>query len=52
VQTKVYGFLAETEMTLTFHNPTWKTVEGDFYFPLPEGATVTGYALDINGAMV
>ena len=27
-------------------------MEGDLYFPLPEGATVSGYALDINGVMV
>ena len=27
-------------------------MEGDLYFPLPEGATISGYALDINGVMV
>ena len=27
-------------------------MEGDLYFPLPEGATVSGYALDIEGRMI
>ena len=27
-------------------------MEGDLYFPLPEGATISGYALDVGGTMV
>lgn len=49
---KIHGYLAETETTLIVYNPNSRNMEGDFYFPLPEGATVSGYALDIKGIMV
>jgi Ca-activated chloride channel homolog len=52
VKTRIFGFLAETRMTMTFFNPNNRVLEGDLYFPLPEGATVSGYALDIKGQMV
>ncbi len=52
VDVKVSGCLAETSMTMTFANPSKRALAGDLYFPLPEGATVSGYALDINGNMV
>ncbi|MBN1798154.1 MAG: DUF2135 domain-containing protein [Spirochaetales bacterium] len=52
VQTRIYGNLAQTSMTLTFYNPASRAVAGDLYFPLPEGATVSGYALDIKGVLV
>ena len=40
-----------TDVTLTarFANPSSDTLEGLFSFELPEGAVVTGYALDIEG---
>ena len=49
---KIYGYLAETMMTMTFYNPHNRQLAGDLYFPLPEGAAVNGYALDIKGVMV
>lgn len=52
VRTRIFGFLAETSMTMTFTNPHDRVLEGDLYFPLPEGATVSGYALDIEGKMI
>jgi len=48
---KVRGRIAETTLTLTFHNATDRTLEAKVHLPLPEGATITGYALDVNGAM-
>jgi hypothetical protein len=48
----INGFIAETKVTMTFYNPHKRVLEGDFNFPLPEGSFVSGYALDINGAMV
>jgi Ca-activated chloride channel family protein len=48
----VRGYLAETRMTLTFFNRADRALAGDLYFPLPEGATISGYALDIKGVMV
>jgi len=49
---QIVGHLAETRMTMTFYNPNSRRFAGDLYFPLPEGATVSGYALDIEGRMV
>jgi len=52
VDARILGYLAETRMTLTFFNPNQRAMAGDLYFPLPEGATVTGYALDVGGVLV
>jgi len=52
VEVEIYGFLAETKMTMTFRNSHNRPLVGDLYFPLPEGAMISGYALDINGVMV
>ena len=52
VDVAINGFIAETNMTMTFFNPHNRVLEGDLNFPLPEGSFVSGYALDINGVMV
>lgn len=52
VETVINGFVTETQMTMTFSNPGNRILEGELYFPLPEGSTVAGYALDINGRMI
>lgn len=52
VDARIVGMVAETRMTMTFRNPHDRQLSGDLYFPLPEGAMVSGYALDINGVMV
>ena len=46
------GVLTETNVTLKLYNPNDRVLEGELLFPLPVNATVSGYALDINGAMV
>ena len=51
-EVRIFGSVAETTTTMTFTNPMTRVMEGNLYFPLPEGATIDGYALDINGAMV
>ena len=51
-EVRIHGSLAETTTTMTFFNPLSRAMEGDLYFPLPEGATVSGYALDVQGKMV
>ena len=45
------GTLTKTTVTLRFRNTTTRILEGELAFPLPEGAAVSGYALDINGEM-
>lgn len=54
VQTSIVirGFLAETTTTMTFLNPHSRVVEGELVFPLPDGSTVSGYALDIGGQLI
>ena len=52
IRAAVNGVHAETTMTLTFFNPNNRVLEGELYFPLPTDATVSGYALDINGTLV
>ncbi|MBN1908832.1 MAG: DUF2135 domain-containing protein [Pirellulales bacterium] len=51
-EVRIFGSVAETTTTMTFSNPMGRVMEGELYFPLPEGATVSGYALDIAGKMI
>jgi tetratricopeptide (TPR) repeat protein len=51
-QVRILGFLCETHTTMTFHNPNPLVLAGDLDFPLPQGATVSGYALDVGGRLV
>jgi hypothetical protein len=51
VDVRVLGNKSVTTFTMTFHNPSERVLEGSFLFPLPQGAAVTRYALDINGKM-
>jgi hypothetical protein len=44
--------LALVTSVLTFVNKHNRTLQGELVFPLPDDATVTGYALDVNGTMV
>ncbi|MFI5382383.1 MAG: VIT domain-containing protein, partial [Tepidisphaerales bacterium] len=52
IRVAIVGDLAETTMILTFSNPNDRVLEGELRLPLPEGATVSGYGLDVNGEMV
>src|SRR5688572_27148337 len=52
VEATLAGFLARTTTTMTFRNDHDRPLAGELVFPLPEGATVSGYALDIEGALV
>jgi len=52
VSARIVGLQAEVTTAMTFHNPNGRQLEGELEFPLPDGALVTGYALDVNGKMV
>ena len=52
IENQIIGFLVQTKMTMVFYNPNDRQMEGNLYFPLPEGTTIGGYALDVNGVMV
>ncbi len=45
------GDVAETTVEHVFHNDTGERLEGTFRFPLPDGAIVTGLAMEIDGKM-
>ncbi|GGJ33058.1 VIT domain-containing protein [Deinococcus roseus] len=49
VNAEISGPFAQTEIELTFYNPNRRILEGELEFPLLEGQTVTGFALDFNG---
>ncbi len=49
IDVKVTGNLATTTMDLTYFNPTDRQLEGEFYFPLGKGQTVSRFALDVEG---
>ena len=52
VVARVNGLHAVVETTIVFHNPNARELEGELIFPLPDGAAVCGYALDIGGMLV
>jgi hypothetical protein len=47
----VTGLGARTRATLVFRNDLGRVLDGELVFPLPEGALVAGFALDVNGRM-
>lgn len=51
IDVKVVGNRAITNMTMVFTNKSNRILEGELVFPLPEGITVSRYALDINGKL-
>ncbi len=51
-QVRIAGLLAETTVTVVLRNPNSRPLEGSFSYPMPPGATLQGYALDVNGRMV
>lgn len=51
IDVKIFGNIAVTKMKMSFVNHSTKILEGRLTFPLPDGASVIGYALDINGVL-
>jgi tetratricopeptide (TPR) repeat protein len=51
VDVKVAGHIATTTMVMVFRNTSNRLLEGQLVFPLPEGVTVSRYALDFNGQL-
>ncbi|MBO7683303.1 MAG: hypothetical protein J6T51_01080, partial [Kiritimatiellae bacterium] len=46
------GLFRMVKTTVTFTNPNGRAFEGELEFPVPDGATVCGYELEIGGDMV
>ncbi len=51
VDARVNGAFATVTTEFTIGNPNGRPLEGSLEFPLPDGASVCGYALDLNGVM-
>lgn len=51
IQVKIAGNISTTVMTMVFRSNATRILEGRLTFPLPEGVSVSGYALDINGKL-
>lgn len=51
IDTKIIGNTAVTKVVYEFYNPTNRDLEAKLIFPLPDGTTVSQYAIDINGKM-
>ncbi|WP_113651368.1 VIT domain-containing protein [Pedobacter namyangjuensis] len=51
IDVQITGNIATTVMTMTFHNNTNEILEGELTFPMPDGVSISRYALDINGKM-
>lgn len=49
VSVKVVGNIAYTTSEMHFFNGTTRQMEAELLFPLPEGVSVSRYAIDING---
>ncbi|WP_229506504.1 VIT domain-containing protein [Massilia sp. BJB1822] len=47
----VSGSMAETTVRMVFFNPNLRQLEGTLEFPLAEGQQLTGFSLDIDGAL-
>lgn len=51
IDSQVAGRVAQTRMEFEVYNPNPQALEGELQFPLLEGQTVTGFALDIDGEL-
>lgn len=51
IDVKIAGNIAITTMEMSFSNKGNQILEGELIFPLPEGVSVSRYALDMNGQM-
>jgi hypothetical protein len=51
VDVKVVGNIAYTTSEMHFFNGTTRQMEAELLFPVPEGVSVSRYAIDINGRM-
>lgn len=51
VRAEVLGTVSHTRIEMVFYNPNERLLEGELQFPLLDGQTVTGFALDINGEL-
>ena len=52
VDVKINGNIAETFIDQEFYNPSDLMLEGYYIFPIPKGAVINEFSMQINGEMV
>lgn len=51
VDVSVIGNIAVTTLDMTFYNSEERILEGELYFPLAAGQTVSRFAMEVNGVL-
>ena len=51
VTVAIDGNVATTHVDQEFYNPNARQLEGTYLFPLPAGATIDKFSMDVNGTM-
>ncbi|WP_369038725.1 VIT domain-containing protein [Stenotrophomonas maltophilia] len=51
IEGEVQAGIAQARITLEFHNPNRRVLEGELQFPLADGQLISGFALDIDGEL-
>ena len=49
VKVTIDGLIARTKIDQVFYNPLNQRLEGQYIFPIPEGAIITGFKMYVNG---
>ena len=52
VSVTINGNAAETSIDQEFYNPSNQILEGYYIFPIPKGAVISEFSMEINGEMV
>ncbi len=52
VSVEIDGLVAVTSVDQEFYNPSGSRLEGTYMFPLPDGAHIDKFAMDVNGKMM
>ncbi len=52
IDVQIAGTMSRTSLVMTFENPHDRDLEGELTFPLPDGAALCGYGLDVDGQIV
>jgi len=48
-EVEIKGAVAKTHLKQVFQNTTNRRIEGTYVFPLPSGASISGFAMTVNG---
>jgi tetratricopeptide (TPR) repeat protein len=51
IDVEVIGNIATTNMEMLFYNDSSRVLEGELYFPLGEGQSISRFALDVDGKL-